>query len=66
MKKKEVSFIEEFSDNYAVLFVEMFIIRYGEIKDIDEFVNDFKQCLLKSKNKSVRLFTEKVANIIKQ
>ena len=44
----------------------MFIIRYGEIKDIDEFVNDFKRCLLKSKNKSVRLFTEKVANIIKQ
>ena len=66
MKKKEASFIEEFSNNYAVLFVEMFIIRYGEIKDIDEFVNDFKRCLLKSKNKSVRLFTEKVANIIKQ
>lgn len=66
MKKKEYSFIDEFSDNYSKLFVEMFVIRYGEIKNMDKFVDDFKSCLSKSKNKSVALFTEKVANMLKR
>lgn len=51
MNKKKLKFIEEYSDNFSELFVEMFVIRYGPIDNYDNFLDDYKYCLEMSKQK---------------
>ena len=43
MNKKRQKFFEEFSENFADLFVETFAVRYGSIDDYDIFIEDFKK-----------------------
>ena len=45
MNKKRQKFFEEFSENFADLFVETFAVRYGSIDDYDIFIEDFKKCM---------------------
>lgn len=64
MNNKKIEFLEEYSDNFSDLFVEMFIIRYGPIKNFDEFVEDFKKCQALTRQKIVKKFTKKLVKNI--
>lgn len=66
MNSKKREFLEEYSDNFSELFVEMFIIRYGPIKNFDEFVEDFKFCQALTKQKILKKFTKKLAKKIQK
>ena len=63
MKKKREAFIEEYSTNFSVLFVEMFIVRYGEINNYDKFLSDYKNCINLTKTKAASLFSKRVTDM---
>ena len=51
------NFIKEFSDNYAELFVSVFIIKYGYDNN-DTLYNDLHKCLMETSRKIKKLALE--------
>lgn len=67
MNKKKHKFLEEYSENFADLFVEMFAVRYGSIDNYDEFIEDFKECVsLTRKKMKIKLTAKIVDNVTKK
>ena len=62
MNKKKQKFLEEYSENFADLFVETFSVRYGLINDYDVFIEDFKECVALTKEKMKKKIAAKIAN----
>ena len=62
MNKKKQKFLEEYSENFADLFVETFSVRYGLINDYDVFIEDFKKCVALTKEKMKKKIASKIAD----
>ena len=62
MNKKRQKFFEEFSENFADLFVETFAVRYGSIDDYDIFIEDFKKCMTLTRRKVKNKLAAKIVD----
>lgn len=58
MNKKRKKFIKEFSENYAELFVSVFILKYLQEFDKKYIIEDMDSCIKLSKELIIDKFAE--------
>lgn len=63
-KMSKKAFCEEFSDEFAKIFVDVFVLKHKKPKNYDEYCDDFMISLSTSKLKSNELLKAKVVSMV--